>query len=286
MQAYRQLLQSVLSTGASKTSRAGNTLFLSHQMFTHNHQQGFPAITGRRLAFQTMAAELDCFIQGQTDISHFRAKGCRIWDENLEELNARTGNADNTDLGAIYGRVWRGVKSTDFDQLDWVLREAKDNPSSRRLLVTAWIPEIALDNLLCALPPCHTSFQLTINNGELDLCFYMRSVDLVLGLPFDIASYGLLQCLIANELGLKPNKLTGFLADAHIYELNNAAARGYLQRTGYPLPTLALDMPPGTPVTDFNYKLARLENYQHGAPIVTPMATEKKAQDERQQSLF
>ena len=289
MHSYRRLLHNVLDQGSPKPSRAGSTLFLSHQVFTHNHQhQGFPAITGRKLAFQTMAAELDCFIHGHTDIEHFRNRGCGIWEDNLIEYNKRLGDSGNTDLGPIYGRVWRGVdEEHHIDQLQWVLEEAKRNPSSRRMLVTAWIPELALDSSQCALPPCHTSFQLTINDGELDLCFYMRSVDLVLGLPFDIASYGLLQCLIANELGLRPNKLTGFLADAHIYAINKAAALEYLARPVYAPPQLVLDLPRGAPVTDFYYTMATLRNYEHGAPIKTPMASELNARHEPvQQSLF
>lgn len=271
---YRKLLHHVLEHGHIKQSRAGDTVFASHQMITHNCQtQGFPAITGRKLAFKTMAAELECFVKGLTDIESFRSRGCRIWDANLEAYNKRIGSPDNTDLGDIYGAVWRGYyRAGAVDQLVWVLNEAKNNPGSRRLFVTAWVPELATNEFIQALPPCHLSFQLTIHNGCLDLCFYMRSVDLVLGLPFDLASYALLQALIANELGLTARKLTGFLADAHVYLTNAEAAKEYLRRNIYAPPRLVLDIEPGAPVTSFLYTQAHLANYQHGEAISTPMA--------------
>jgi len=274
MIAYRKLLNDVLQNGEIKESRAGDTVFMSHQVISHNClTDGFPALTGRKLAFKTMAAELDCFIHGLTSIHDYRDRGCRIWDANLADFNERTGRPLNADLGAIYGAVWRGRAGANrMDQLEWVLEEARTNPSSRRLFVTAWTPEDALDDTRQALPPCHLSFQLTINKGVLDLCFYMRSVDLVLGLPFDIASYALLQALIANQLGLTARKVTGFLADAHIYRINVPAAAEYLCREIYPAPTLVLELPPGAPVTAFHYTKAHLKDYRHGEAIATPMA--------------
>jgi thymidylate synthase len=278
MQSYKNLLTKVLAMGEPKPSRAGMTIFLPHQQLSHDCRNGFPALTGRKLHFKSVAAELDCFIHGISDIRAFHDRGCHIWDANLADYNKRLGRlsklggVDNTDLGFIYGRVWRGPYDDSADQLAWVLAEAKRDPSSRRLFVTAWVHELAVDPMTCALPPCHLSFQLTINNGMLDLCFYMRSVDLALGLPFDMASYALLQALIANDLGLRPRYLTGFLADAHIYEQNRDAVTEYLGRELFALPTLVLDLPPGRAIEAFDYSQASLDHYQHGAAIKTSMA--------------
>jgi thymidylate synthase len=272
MLAYKNLLLDVLNNGEAKASRAGDTIFLPHQLISHDCRKGFPALTGRKFAFKTMAAELDCFIHGLSDINDFHDRGCSIWDANLADYNKRIGDATNTDLGCIYGRVWRGAYGDGVDQLAWVLAEAKRDPGSRRLFVTAWIPQLAYNLAGQALPPCHLSFQLTINNGTLDLLFYMRSVDLALGLPFDLASYALLQALIARELGLVPRIVSGILADAHIYRQNLDAVHEYLDRPLFELPTLALDGGPGALVESFYYPHARLENYLCGAAIKTAMA--------------
>lgn len=272
MLAYKNLLFDVLNNGETKASRAGDTIFLPHQLISHDCRKGFPVLTGRKFAFKTMAAELDCFIHGLSDINDFHDRDCYIWDANLVDYNKRIGAPKNTDLGCIYGRVWRGAYGDGVDQLTWVLTEAKRDPGSRRLFVTAWIPELAHNTSIQALPPCHLSFQLTINNGTLDLCFYMRSVDLALGLPFDFASYALLQALIARELGLIPRVLSGFLADAHIYHQNLEAVHKYLDRPLFELPTLKLDGPDRASVESFHYTHAHLENYLHGAPITTAMA--------------
>lgn len=271
MNHYKDLLCHVLQDGEPKPSRAGMTVFLPHQVITHDCRTGFPVLTGRKFAFKTMVAELDCFIHGLSLIDDFHIRDCHIWDANLESFNKRNKTPHNRDLGPIYGRVWRGPWKDSFDQLQWVVDEAKRDPSSRRLLVDAWVPEDVFLGKQ-ALPPCHTHFQLTINNGHLDLCFYMRSVDLVLGLPFDLASYALLQAILANELDLIPRYTTGFLADAHIYDTNREAAWEYVARPMYAPPGLVLDMAPGEPFDAFCCVKARLVGYLSGPAISTPMA--------------
>lgn len=269
---YHKLLNNVLSHGDQKSSRAGPVQSLPHQVLTHDMRGGFPAITGRKLQFAAVAAELECFVKGKSLIGDFHERNCHIWDANLEDFNKRTGKSRNTDLGPIYGRVWRGAWLGEPDQLAEVLTEARQNPQSRRLLVTAWVPGESTDTSLLALPPCHVMWQISICGPFIDMCFYMRSVDLALGLPFDIASYGLLQSLIANELMYVPRYLTAFMADAHVYESNRAGVLEYLDRAKHPAPTLQLDMDPGAAVVDFKYTQARLLNYSHGAPIKMVMA--------------
>lgn len=266
---YAKLLTQVLETGDIKQSRAGQVLSLHHLTFSHDMRNGFPVLTGRKFAFKTMAAELECFVKGLSHIQAFHDRDCHIWDANLADFNLRIGVPNNKDLGPIYGRVWR---SCGPDQLTNMLREATTNPTSRRLLVTAWLPEISTDPMQVALPPCHVLWQISIFERFVDLCFYMRSVDLALGLPFDVASYGLLQCLIGRQLKLTPRRLTGFLADAHIYESNLSGVWEYLARPTFDLPTLVLDSTSSDKVVDFDYRTCSLENYQSGAPIVMKMA--------------
>ena len=266
-----RLLTQVLETGDLKQSRAGPVLSLHHLMLSHDMRNGFPVLTGRKFAFKTMAAELECFIKGLSDIRDFKDRNCHIWDANLADFNMRTGHLNNKDLGPIYGNIWRG-RSYGPDQLAEMLNEATLNPSSRRLIVTAWLPGASNNPMQVALPPCHVLWQISIFEHYIDLCFYMRSVDLTLGLPFDVASYGLLQCLIARQLKLTPRRLTGFLADAHVYEANLPGVWEYLARPIFALPTLVLDPTSSDQVVDFDYRTCSLEGYQSGAPIVMKMA--------------
>lgn len=275
MHSYRQVLKTVLHRGDAKSSRAGGVLSVPHVTWSHDMREGFPAITGRKLAFKTMAAELECFIKGLSSIGDFQSRGCHIWDANLADFNKRILTPENQDLGPVYGRVWRGLvdKAPSIpDQLTRLLDNARDDPQSRRLLVTAWAPGVSDNALLVALPPCHLLWQISIVGPWLDLCFYMRSVDLALGLPFDIASYALLQSLIANELGYKPRTLTAFLADAHIYTQNLPGVNEYLTRECYRLPTLSLGVASGAKVVDFSYKDVSLSGYTCGDTIKMDMA--------------
>jgi len=267
-----KLLTQVLETGDRKQSRAGPVLSLHHLMVSHDMRNGFPVLTGRKFAFKTMAAELECFVKGTANINEFHARNCHIWDANLADFNMRTGWANNKDLGPIYGNVWRGRHPNGPDQLTEMLDDAVATPLSRRLLVTAWLPGVSNDPMRVALPPCHVLWQISIFKPYVDLCFYMRSVDLALGLPFDVASYGLLQCLIGRQLKLTPRRLTGFLADAHVYESNLPGVWEYLARPTFDLPTLVLDPTSSDQVVDFDYRACSLENYQSGAPIAMKMA--------------
>lgn len=268
MQAYNDILNGIIRDGDSVDSRAGPVLRLSHEFFMHDLRNGFPAITGRKLAFNAMAAELACFVKGLRDVQDFKDRGCNIWDKDLARFNAEQNMPGNTDLGPVYGVQWRNFGGVD--QLRQVIDTAKTDPGSRRLLVSAWNPPEIKDMVL---PPCHVMFQISIVNQHLDLIFYMRSVDMALGFPFDIASYGLLTHLIANELGLTPRWLTAVLADCHLYKANLAGIEAYLKAKTFPLPQLVLDVLPGMPVEQFEPGMAALSNYSHSPAIKMEMQT-------------
>lgn len=268
MNSYQSLVAKILNQGEMRPNRTGiraKTIFGAQ--LVHDFEHGFPALTTKKLAFKTMAAELACFLKGFRDVREFRERQCGIWDANLADVVAKQPGRNPNDLGPIYGVQWRNFGGVD--QLRDVIDRAKVNPTDRRLLVSAWNPPELPD--MC-LPPCHTHWQLDIDGDRLNLAFYMRSVDVMLGLPFDLASYGLLQCLIANELDYKPGRLVAFLANTHIYENHVPAALETLQREPYPLPQLALAMAPGTPVERFEPHQATLLNYQHHPAIPMAMA--------------
>jgi len=213
---YISLLACAMTSGSKRSDRTGTgTHALFGQTVKHDWADGFPVITHRTLNPRSAFAEMACFIRGSTDIADFEALGCNWWRANLEDWNARNGKPDNTDLGPIYGSKWRDFHGTD--QLKALLDEARKNPTSRPLLVTAWDPS---DQAEAVLPPCHYSFQIFIDTGtkSLDLLFTMRSVDIVLGMPADFAAYGFLQLAICRELGLEPRALIGHFADTHVYQ--------------------------------------------------------------------
>jgi thymidylate synthase len=212
---YLHLLSTALDKGVECSDRTGTgTRALFGQSVKHDWADGFPVITHRTLNPRSAFGEMACFIKGLTDIADFEAHGCNWWRANLEDWNKRNNKPDNTDLGPIYGSKWRDFHGTD--QLKVLLNEARRNPTSRRLLATAWDPS---DQAEAVLPPCHYSFQIFIDTEtkSLDLLFTMRSVDIVLGMPADFAAYGFLQLAVCRELGLEPRALIGHFADTHVY---------------------------------------------------------------------
>lgn len=272
---YQDLLNRVLNFGETRTDRTGvGTISIFGAMFVHDLTTGFPAVTVKALPFKVMAAELACFVKGLTDIREFQKRGCHIWDENWADFVARSGIAETSpdyyDLGPIYGAQWRNFNGMHVDQLRRVLAEAKNRPDSRRLLVTSWNP-LELDE--SALPPCHTHWQISVRESQyLDMAFYMRSVDLCLGFPFDIASYALFCHLIANELGLIPRKLICYMADAHIYTNHIDGALTMVERAPKPLPRLELLCCAGMPVEEFEPEMAVLSGYDPHPAIKLKMA--------------
>ena len=234
MKAYLDIVDRVLKDGFLKSNRTGiDALTIAGAMFEHDMADGFPLLTTKKVPFRLVSSELEFFIRGITDKEWLRGQSNHIWDEwcspdVIPYANDELTKAKMTrerELGPIYGWQWRnfGAKYTSFgnppegqssDQLRMVVQTLKTDPYSRRMLVSAWNP---LDLSRMALPPCHYAFQVTVINGRLNLLWNQRSVDVALGLPFNIASYGCLLHLLAKEAGLGEGRLIGFLGDVHIY---------------------------------------------------------------------
>ena len=269
MQQYLDIVDNILCKGRSKDTRAGKTIVCPNQFFSHEMHEGFPACTTKKLAFRTMAVELEGFIRGITSKSWYQKRKCKIWDEWANpvevdrivhgDLNVINNGIDYPfpdrkkiqkrvdDLGPIYGyqwRKWNEVYSEDcdgqlkgIDQLKMIVDKLKENPDDRRLVVSAWNPS-QIESM--ALPPCHLMWILTHIDGELSLHWTQRSCDMMLGVPFNIASYGLLLELLCKDSGLKPGNLSGTLCDAHIYENQIEVAKEQLKRKPRQLPKLKL----------------------------------------------
>jgi len=257
MQAYLNIIKKILEQGQDKTDRTGTgTLAMAGTMFEHDMSQGFPLLTTKKMPFKVMATELEFFIKGLTDKEWLKERKCHIWDEwcNPEKVPyshdeaTKQKMAEERDLGPIYGFQWRHFDakyddySSDYtnqgiDQLKNLVETIKSDPNNRRLLVTAWNPN-KLKQM--ALPPCHYGFQVTVINNKLNLMWNQRSVDSMLGLPFNISSYALLLHLLAKETGLAEGKLIGFLGDVHIYKNHLEGAKEQLTRdpNKYSLPKI------------------------------------------------
>ncbi|HOZ36436.1 MAG TPA: thymidylate synthase [bacterium] len=247
MKAYLDIVQKIISEGTLKENRTGMpAVSMAGAMFEHDMSLGFPLLATKKVPFRLVASELEFFIKGITDKKWLQNRNNHIWDEWCTPLKIPYGHDEETkkkmlaerDLGTIYGWEWRHFGAeyktydTDYtgqgvDQLKKVVETLKQDPSSRRMLVLAWNP-LDIDK---AVPPyCHYGFQVTVINGKLNLLWNQRSVDTMLGLPFNIASYALLLHLLAKEANLKEGKLVGFLADVHIYQNHLAGACEQLSR--------------------------------------------------------
>lgn len=255
MKAYLDIVKNVLENGEKVETRQGTAAYtIAGAMFEHDMSKGFPLLTTKKMPFRLIATELEFFINGITDKQWLLDRNNHIWDEWASPKKAPYGHdaeskkrmLEERDLGPIYGFQWRHFNAkyenydTDYsgqgiDQLKRLVKILKENPRDRRMIVSAWNP-LQLDEM--GLPPCHYSFQVTTINGKLNLMWNQRSVDTMLGLPFNIASYALLLSLLAKEAGLKEGKLVGFLADVHLFENHVEGAKEQLSRNPnkYPLP--------------------------------------------------
>ncbi len=282
MEAYSNIVKKILKEGTVKENRTGiNTIAIPGAMFEHDMTQGFPLLTTKYMPFHLVASELEFFIKGITDKNWLRDRNNHIWDEWCSPDKVTYGHDKETqekmmeerELGPIYGFQWRhfGAEYTahdqnpatpGIDQLKRVVDTLKTNPDDRRMIVSAWNP-LALEKM--ALPPCHYGFQVTVIADRLNLLWNQRSVDTALGLPFNIASYGLLLTLLAKEAGFKQGKLVGFLGDTHIYENHVEGLKDQLERDTFPLPTV--ETKPFTSIFDWTYKDTTLSEYQHHPAI-------------------
>lgn len=252
MKQYLDLLDHVLKNGAEKKDRTGTGTIsvFGHQM-RFNLEEGFPALTTKKLHLKSIIHELLWFLAGDTNIKYLTDNGVRIWNEWAGE---------NGDLGHIYGYQWRSWPTPEgghVDQISEVVNSLKNNPDSRRHLVSAWnVGE--LDKM--ALPPCHLLFQFYVANGKLSCQLYQRSCDVFLGVPFNIASYALLTLMMAQVTGLKPGDFVWTGGDVHIYQNHLEQVKLQLTREPKPLPQMKIN-PDVKSIFDFKFEDFELVNY-------------------------
>jgi len=263
MKQYHALLERALNEGDDRAERTGTGArsVFGHQM-RFDLGEGFPLLTTKKLHVKSIIHELLWFIAGDTNTAYLNKHGVTIWDEWADE---------NGELGPVYGRQWRSWRAGDgrvIDQLSWVIDELKRNPSSRRLVVSAWNPAEIAD---MALPPCHCLFQFFVSNGRLSCQLYQRSADIFLGVPFNIASYALLTHMTAQTVGLTPGEFIHTLGDAHLYHNHFEQARLQLTRKPGKLPRLELN-PEVKSIFDFRYEDIEIRDYVADPAIRAPIA--------------
>jgi thymidylate synthase len=250
---YLDLLERVLEEGVPKGDRTGTgTLSVFGHQMRFDLAAGFPLVTTKRLHLRSIVHELLWFLAGETNVDYLNRNGVTIWDKWADP----EGN-----LGPVYGHQWRSWPAPDgghVDQLAGVVRQIKENPDSRRLLVSAW--NVA-DLPRMALPPCHALFQFYVAGGRLSCQLYQRSADAFLGLPFNVAEYALLTCMVAQVCDLQPGEFVHTLGDAHLYLNHVEQARLQLTRQPYPPPQLELN-PTVRSLFDFRYEDVVVHDYQ------------------------
>ena len=252
MKQYHNLMQHVLDNGAVKSDRTGTG---THSVFGHqmrfNLQEGFPLLTTKKLHLKSILHELLWFLKGETNIKYLLDNDVHIWDEWADS----EGN-----LGPVYGSQWRSWPTADgrhIDQITQAVNQIKNNPDSRRIIVSAWtVGEI--DKM--KLPPCHAFFQFYVADGKLSCQLYQRSADIFLGVPFNIASYALLTLMMAQVCNLKPGEFIHTLGDAHLYSNHMEQAKLQLARDFRKLPTLKIN-PEINNIFDFKFSDFVLEGY-------------------------
>lgn len=263
MQQYQDLLRHIRDTGIFRGDRTGTgTQAVFGYQMRFDLADGFPMVTTKKLHLKSIIHELLWFLAGDTNIKYLKDNGVSIWDEWADESG---------DLGPVYGSQWRSWPTAGgghVDQIQWLLDEIKNNPNSRRMVVSAWNPA-EIDEM--ALPPCHCLFQFQVMDGKLNCQLYQRSCDVFLGVPFNIASYALLLMMVAQVTGYEPGTFVHTLGDAHLYANHLEQADLQLQRDPLPLPTMTLN-PDVTDLFAFRYEDFTLENYQSHPHIKAPIA--------------
>ena len=233
MKQYLTLLDHILKNGTQKGDRTGTgTISTFGYQMRFDLSEGFPVLTTKKLHLRSIIYELLWFLKGETNIKYLKENGVRIWDEWADE---------NGELGPVYGYQWRSWPNPDgssIDQISKVVDSIKNNPNSRRHIVTAWNPSF-VDQM--ALPPCHTMFQFYVADGKLSCQLYQRSADTFLGVPFNIASYALLTLMMAQVCDLEPGEFIHSFGDVHLYNDHIEQAKLQLTRTPGPLPTMKIN---------------------------------------------
>jgi thymidylate synthase len=263
MRAYLDLMRHVLENGNRKNDRTGTgTLSVFGPQLRFDLARGFPLLTTKRVHVKSIVHELLWFLRGDTNVAYLRAHGVSIWDEWADERG---------DLGPVYGYQWRSWPAADgrhIDQIGQVLAELRNNPDSRRLVVSAW--NVA-DLPKMALMPCHALFQFYVADGRLSCQLYQRSADLFLGVPFNIASYALLTLMIAQVCGLQPGEFVHTFGDTHLYLNHLQQAREQLSRAPRALPAMRLN-PAVNDLFAFRYEDFELVGYDPHPAIKAPVA--------------
>lgn len=262
MEQYHDLLRHILENGEQKGDRTGTgTISTFGYQMRFDLSKGFPMVTTKKLHLRSIIHELLWFLKGETNISYLKENKVRIWDEWADE---------NGDLGPVYGHQWRNWNSEGIDQISQAIEQIKNNPNSRRIIVTAWNPSVLPDtsvsfeenvsNGKAALPPCHAFFQFYVSDGKLSCQLYQRSADTFLGVPFNIASYALLTQMVAQVCDLEPGDFVHTFGDVHLYNNHIEQAQIQLERAPRPLPTMKIN-PNIKNIFDFKYEDFELVNY-------------------------
>lgn len=263
MQNYLELLQHILDNGNEKTDRTktGTKSIFGYQL-RYDVSQGFPLVTTKKVHVKSIIHELLWFLKGDTNVKYLQDHDVKIWNEWADE---------NGNLGPVYGAQWRSWKGADgnvIDQISEVITQIKENPDSRRLIVSAWnVAEVP--NM--ALAPCHAMFQFYVAEGKLSLQLYQRSADVFLGVPFNIASYALLLMMVAQVCELEVGDYIHSFGDVHIYNNHLEQVKKQLSRTPKALPVMKLN-PEIKNIFDFKYEDFTLENYDPHPGIKAPVA--------------
>lgn len=263
MKQYLDLMQHILDKGVKKEDRTGTgTLSVFGYQMRFDLAEGFPLVTTKKVHLKSIIHELLWFLKGDTNISYLKENGVTIWDEWADA---------NGDLGPVYGSQWRSWPTPDgrhIDQITQVVNQLKNNPDSRRIIVSAWnVAEI--ENM--KLPPCHAFYQFYVAEGKLSCQLYQRSADVFLGVPFNIASYALLVLMMAQVTGLEPGEFIWTGGDTHLYLNHLEQAQLQLTREPHPLPTMRLN-PDVKDIFDFKFEDFKLENYVSHPGIKAPVA--------------
>ena len=261
MQEYLDLLKKVKASGKPKGDRTGTgTLSIFGHQMRFDLQDSFPLLTTKKIHFKSVAYELLWFLKGDTNIKYLKDNGVSIWDEWADE---------NGDLGPVYGKQWRDWKGANgfHDQISNVIDQIKNNPNSRRHIVSAWnVAEIPS----MALAPCHILFQFYVQEGKLSCQLYQRSADIFLGVPFNIASYALLTHMIANVCDLEVGDFVHTLGDAHLY--NNHLTQADEQLTRSPLQPPQIKVAKKNSIDEYVFEDFEIIGYEHHPHIPAPVA--------------
>ena len=262
MKQYHKLLSHVLEKGVQKGDRTGTgTLSTFGYQMRFDLSDGFPLLTTKKLHLKSIIHELLWFIKGETNTKYLKENNVKIWDAWSDE---------NGDLGPVYGHQWRNWNSDGVDQISILIDQIKNNPNSRRMIVSAWNPSVLPDtsetfsknvaNGKAALPPCHAFFQFYVSEGKLSCQLYQRSADTFLGVPFNIASYALFTMMIAQVTNLEVGDFIHTFGDVHLYNNHLKQAKEQLSRDFRSLPTMKIN-PEITNINDFRYEDFELINY-------------------------